>query len=70
MKLGKFNKSIQDMLEETDLTIKDAKQCKLRITQAVYNGDLEYVGTDEKKIVGIEVNPDEKEIILSVVDKK
>lgn len=68
MKLGDFRKSVEGMAEEAGLTIKQAKKLKLRITQAVFDGDLYHVRTDEKEITGIALDPDVGELVISVSD--
>lgn len=69
MKLGQFKKSVESMAEESDLTIGQAKKLKLRITQAVYDGDLQHIRTDEKEINGIQLDAESGELIISINDK-
>jgi hypothetical protein len=68
MELGEFYKSIEDLTE--DLSANKAKKAKLRIVQHIYDGDMKYLRTDEKEIVGMEHEPDNNEIILTVVERQ
>ncbi len=68
MELGEFNESIEELTDDDELSVRRIKRLKLRIVQHVYDGNLKYVRTDEKEIVGMELEPDNGEIILTVVD--
>lgn len=69
MELGEFNESVEDLIEETDLTVAKAKLLKLRIVEPVY-GAVSCVRTDEKEIVGIRLDVDAGELILTLSPKE
>lgn len=70
MRFGEFKKSAQGMMAEAGLTIEEAKKCRLRIRQPVFSADFPYrqIRTDEKEIVGMQLDPDRGELIVTLAD--